>query len=191
MSGTTFNLGQYNEVLVAVARALPKALEGMDPKSVITACSRQGEALSQLLKKGLDVLVVSSVFSRDMRKEGWELVEDVSEPATIVIADLEVISFLREGEGSVSGDVMRQRAIELGANLGHRHAEFLLGAQEEIPAEFRKFFLVFPGTVWRGSDGDGSLYVSCISCRGGRWGLYFGWLGAVWPSHGRLLRPRK
>ncbi len=149
-------------------------------------------AVLQIIKDNQDFVTqlrAMPVFSRDMRKEGWELVEDVSEPATIVIADLEVISFLREGEGSVSEEVMRKRAVELGANFGQRHAEFLLEHQEEIPVEFRKFYLVFSGTVWRGSGGN--LLVPCLGWDGEQWDLSFGWLESGWSSDGRLLRPRK
>ncbi len=149
-------------------------------------------AVLQIIKDNQDFVTqlrAMPVFSRDMRKEGWELVEDVSEPATIVIADLEVISFLREGEGSVSEEVMRKRAVELGANFGQRHAEFLLEHQEEIPVEFRKFYLVFSGTVWR--DAVGHLNATCLDWRGERWVLRFPWLGGDWRSSVRLLRPRK
>ncbi len=131
------------------------------------------------------------VFSRDMRKEGWKLVEDIGGPGKVVITDLEIISFLHEGEKekSVSGEVMRSRAVDLGANLGQRHAEYLLEHQIEIPKEFRKFYLVFPGTVWRDSDGD--LDAPCLRWSGAGWCLDFAWLGNGWSVSGRLLRPRK
>jgi hypothetical protein len=129
------------------------------------------------------------VFSRDMRKEGWKLIEDVGGLGEVIITDLEIISFLREGEKSVSGEVMRQRAVKLGANLGQRQAEYLLEHQDEIPREFRKYYLVFPGTLWRASDG--SLVVPYLSWDDGRWYLRFHWLRGDWHSHDRLLRPRK
>jgi len=149
-------------------------------------------AVLQIIKNDNDFvtrLLGSPVFSRDMRKEGWELVEDVSSPAGIVIANLEIVSFLREGEESVSGEVMRKRAVEMGANLGQRHAEFLLEHQEEIPKEFRKFYLVFSGTLWR--DASGGLGVPYLHWLGVRWVLGFSWLEFVWDSGDRLLRLRK
>jgi len=188
-NGTAFTLGQYNEVLVVLERSLPKALDGLDSKQVVKSLQNRGEEVSRLLRKDFDALMTSSAFSRDMRKEGWELVEDVSEPATIVIADLEVISFLREGEGSVSGDVMRKRAVELGVNFGQRHAEFLLEHQGEIPRNWRDYYLVSPGTVWR--DSGGGFFMPFLRWLGRRWVLGFHWLGDDWSSNGRLLRPRK
>lgn len=47
--GTAYELGQYNEVLVAVTRALPKALDGTDPKIVIAGLENRGEALGLAL----------------------------------------------------------------------------------------------------------------------------------------------
>lgn len=131
----------------------------------------------------------SLIFSRDMRKEGWELVEDLGRPAKVIIADLETVSFLKGNETSVSGEVMRQRAVELRANLGQRQAEFLLEHQQEIPKEWRNYYLIFPGTLWR--DSNGFLFVHVLHCSGERWGLRFIWLENDWFSFGRLLRPRK
>ena len=126
-NGTAFDLGQYNQVLIAITNSLPQALEGLDPKKVIKSLQNRGGEVSRLLRKDLDALrkdldalMTAPVFSRDMRKEGWKLIEDVSEPAKVVITDLETVSFLIGGERSVFGEVMRQRAVELGANLGQR-----------------------------------------------------------------------
>lgn len=130
------------------------------------------------------------IFSRDMRKEaGWELVEDATEPVEIRIGDLELASFLYQHETFVSGEEMRNRAKGMGVMLGQRHAEYLLGHQEEIPAEWQKYYLVFPGTVWRGRNGG--LSVPYLDWLGGRWYLSFGWLGPDFRSGVRLLRPRK
>lgn len=52
--GTAFDLGQYNEVVVPVVRALPKALDGIDPKSAIRSVSDRGEALEQHLRRFFD-----------------------------------------------------------------------------------------------------------------------------------------
>ncbi|MBI1961415.1 MAG: hypothetical protein HYS45_01790 [Parcubacteria group bacterium] len=47
--GTAYELGQYNEVLVAVTRALPAALGGTDPRSIIAGLQNRGEALGSAL----------------------------------------------------------------------------------------------------------------------------------------------
>lgn len=45
----TYTLGQYNEVLVAVTRVLPRGLEGTDPKILIRLLQKSGGVLSQKL----------------------------------------------------------------------------------------------------------------------------------------------
>ena len=129
-------------------------------------------------------------FSRDMRKEGWELVEPGSKRTINSVSNLELVSFLKSGESSINGEEMVRRARkELDANLGQEDAEWLLEHQNEIPAELRKFYLTFPGTVWRGSGG--SRRVPCLDWDGDRWCLFFGWLRSDWLSGDRALRPRK
>jgi hypothetical protein len=129
------------------------------------------------------------IFSLDMRKEDWELVKDVSEQGNVVIADLEIVPFLRKGEREVSGEVLRSRAVELQADLGQRHAEYLLEHQAEIPKEFRKFCLLFPGTVW--CDRNDYLYVPYLCRNDDKWILPFHYLGYNLDSSYCLIRPRK
>ncbi len=130
-----------------------------------------------------------SIFSRDMRKEGWTLIEDVSEPEQILISGLEIFSFLKEGEDHISSEEMRSRAKDMGAHLGQRHAEYLLEHQADIPKDWRSFYLVFPGTFWRFPDGY--LRVPFLYWNGVRWCLVFLWLGFGWDSSVRFLRVRK
>ncbi|MBI2010890.1 MAG: hypothetical protein HYS89_01500 [Candidatus Colwellbacteria bacterium] len=119
-----------------------------------------------------------------MREEGWELVESIDEePAPV--SRLELVSFLRRGESYVSGETMRERVREEGASLGQRQAEYLRVHQEEIPSEWREFYLVLPGTVWRDRDGD--LYVPYLYWHGGRWYMLFHRLERDWYSNGRLV----
>lgn len=127
-------------------------------------------------------------FVYDKRKDGWELVEDVDFSA-VNPAGLELAPFLKAGENSIGGQEMVRRARELRANLGQRHAEYLLEHQSDIPAEFRKYYLVFTETIWR--HPGGRLDVACLRWRGGQWVLSFRWLGRGWRSRGRLPRPRE
>jgi len=125
-----------------------------------------------------------------MSKEGWTLLEDVEGPAEISAGNLELVPFLKEGERYIEGEELVRRARgELRANLGQRHAEYLLEHQEEIPEEFRKYYLAFPGTVWR--DRDGVRYVACLYWRGRRWYPDFYWLARVFASRAGLVRPRE
>ena len=187
--GTAYTLGQYNEVLAAVQRALPKALDGNDPKKLIPLLQQSGKMIEAGLAQLIRSLDIAPVFSRDMTKEGWELIEDAQSPWPIVIENLELVSFLKEDENLISSKEMCKRAKELDANLGQRHAEYLLNHQKEIPAEWQGFYLVFAGTVWRYRFGN--LRVPYLSWLGATWYLNFHWLGVDWPSWARLVRPRK
>lgn len=126
-------------------------------------------------------------FRFDKTKDGWELVEDTPlEGEPTLILD----TFLREGESSVVGHTMLERAKEgaeeRGARAGQLHAERMLEHQEKIPVEWRKFYLVFTGTVWRDSDGD--LFVPCLYWDVGKWHLRWFCLGPDWGGFARLVR---
>ncbi len=127
-------------------------------------------------------------LKHDKTKDGWKLLEHVEfygQPF-----DFDLVEFLKPGESYVNGEEMKQRAIKLNAHLGQGHAEYLEANQDRIPKEFRdKYYLVFPGTVWRGSGGD--RYVPCLRWDGDRWCLHFGWLRVGWDSNDRLVCLRK
>ncbi len=136
-------------------------------------------------KQKIDKAGSTPAFSRDMRKEGWTLIENVSRKITS-ITDLMLIPILKNGENSINGEEMVRRArTELNANLDQEDAEWLLEHQAEIPKEWRKFYISLPGTVWQ--DLDGFRRVPCLDWRGGEWCLSFYWLALGWGSDGRLL----
>ena len=128
-------------------------------------------------------------FKYDKREEGWKLLEDV-EFGFIDISNLELVPFLNYDENFVNGEEAVLRSRRLKANLGQRHAEYLLEHQDKIPHEFRKYVLVFTGTIWR--DPVGLRYVAYL-CHddGAQWYLSFSSLGYNWLSHVSLLRPRE
>lgn len=130
---------------------------------------------------------VAGNFKRDMRKEGWTLLEN--QPHRLSSA-IDGIPFLKESENVITGEEMVCRArAELDANYGQEDAEWLSENQDKIPAGLRNFYLVFPATIWRDSGGRRS--VPCLDWNGGRWVLDFGWLGGGWISVDRLVGPRK
>ena len=130
---------------------------------------------------------VTGNFKRDMRKEGWTLLENAPHRLSSAISE---ISFLKEGESSVGGEEMVRRArVELDANYGQEDAEWLLEHQDKISAELQKFYLVFPATVWQ--DRYGYRRVPCLYWDGDRWILDFCWLDRDFSSRGRLVRPRR
>lgn len=118
---------------------------------------------------------------------GWckGIVEDVA-PTDFKVSDLEFVPFLNDGERSVNGTTMRQRAVVLKANYGLSDAKRLLENQNDIPINRHGKHIVFTGTVLRDSGGD--LYVAYVYWRGGRWCMYFGRLGGDWGARVRLPR---
>ena len=128
------------------------------------------------------------VFVRDMRKEGWKLLEHV--PRRIQsVANLELVPFLK-GESYMNGpELVRQAREELDANYGQEDAEFLLQHQEEIQEGFRNFILVFTATIW--GDPYGFRNVAYLDWSRGRWDLDFRWLDEAFYSSFRLLRLHK
>jgi len=146
-------------------------------------------ALSALILTSCDLgeTAVNVPLKYDRTKYGWTLMEDVSFDGKPLLP--EIVEYIRPGEVYLDGDVMRQRAKELGANLGQRHLEYLEDHQELIPKEWRKYYLVATGTVWRVGFGDKYRYFTCLRWDGydNRWWLDFGWLGHEWGGLGRIV----
>lgn len=126
------------------------------------------------------------LHASDLIPEGWTVVEDVS-PSDLT-RGVEFVPFVKNGEGYINGELMRQRAVELKGNLGLSDVKYLLTHQELIPVEFRgNNYIVLPGTVLRSPDGR--LGVPCLSWFVERWVLHFSWLGYCdWCGLGRMVR---
>lgn len=123
-------------------------------------------------------------FDRDMTKEEkWELLSDTE--AKEGEFKPELVEFLKDGEDYVSGDEMVKRTDSEDCG-GQRTAEAMLREQDKIPQEFRKYYLVFPKTVWRLRLGG--RRVAYLHFRGGRWYLGFFWLGNDFGRHCRVVR---
>ncbi|MEK7537295.1 MAG: hypothetical protein AAB584_02540 [Patescibacteria group bacterium] len=143
-------IDQFVEFSAAVLRSLPRDLDQTTAQSWI----QDQRALADVLRKSLKpesesiTIGISNTNPFTPPYEGWELVEDATSPVGTL--ELELSEFLKQGEDSVKGKVMRERAKKSGPMmLGERHARALFEKQERIPEAWRKFYLVFPGTVWR------------------------------------------
>lgn len=129
------------------------------------------------------------VYAPELIPQGWEVavidgvVQDVAPKADLDVSKVDFKSFLQGDESYTSGNEMRKRAIKLKGNLGLSDAKRFLEQQDKIPPEFRgKKYIVFTGTVLRGSDGV--FHVAYLDWDGGRWVLGFGWLGGGWSGDG-------
>ncbi len=180
--------GQTAKLIARIAENLPDL-----PGEVMQYWIQNPKDLQGFLK-GLEnpwSVVDTTNFKFDKTKKGWTLVEDVGfNPAIKSVKDLILTPFLKDGENSINSEELISRARgKLKANYGQIHAEYLLEHQGEIPEEFRKYYLVFSGTIWRGPDGLRSVPYLCWS--GGQWYLDWHWLDLGWYDRDRLLRPRE
>ncbi|OGL68956.1 hypothetical protein A3B21_04425 [Candidatus Uhrbacteria bacterium RIFCSPLOWO2_01_FULL_47_24] len=125
------------------------------------------------------------IHAADLIPKGWTVVEDVNPTLDLDISKLVPRSFLKEGEAVISGPEMRTRARELKGNWGLSDGKRMLADKGKlIRAEFHPFYIPLAGTLLRGPGGG--LDIPCLDFDGGRWYLYFGWLGHDWDDCGRL-----
>ncbi len=152
---------------------------------VVTAPRYHGSETSQPGSNSGNNSVITASFTHDKAKDGWTLLEDVPFDGKRFVPDL--VEFLKPGEISVSGEVMKQRAKELNVHLGQHHAEYLLEHQELIPKEWRgKYVLTFPGTVWH--DAFSNRRSPFLFWFGDHWDLCIVSLDGFCGSDGRLVR---
>ncbi len=97
----------------------------------------------------------------------------------------EVLSFLREGETSVRGDVMVERAKEMRANLGEEDGQRFLEHWQDIPPVLDGE-VEFIFTDWRKPDDREG--VVCVRWFGDRWVQSWDWLDLGWVNSCRVLR---
>lgn len=182
-------IDQFVELSTAVVRSLPRDLDPTTAQGWIINQRALADVLRKALKPEIGSVTIQISDNNPLSPpyEGWELVEDAATPVGTL--ELELTEFLKQGEEYVKGDVMRERAKKSEPMLGERHARALLSQQECIPETWRKFYLVFSGTVWRARGGR--LFVPYLDWCGGRWYLYFYWLEVDWSSRDRLVSLRK
>ncbi|MFA4999679.1 MAG: hypothetical protein WC519_03075 [Parcubacteria group bacterium] len=122
-------------------------------------------------------------FDIDKTKDGWKLLENEASdiPAKIGRLRLELAEVFYRNESHISGEQLRMRAKYLRANHGQRLAELLLRNQSQIPKEWGKYSLVFPGTIWQDLQGHQIIpFMYCNYMGDERWSLGFGHLNRDW-----------
>ncbi len=172
----------YAEFAAAVVAALPRDID--------EATARGWTIDSAGLRRALGVLsAVGGIgpLKNDKADDGWELVRDAIDPEVISVADIDMAPFA-EGMEELIGEPMVELIMGTPGLLGQRHAEYTLDRQEQLPEEFQRYSLVFPGTVWRSQDGNHQ--VPCLVWRQGTWGLIFGILEGGFDSRDRMAQAR-
>ena len=188
MMGAT---GVLNGIYTRLVQETEKAGGTIDDLHILTtpAADKIWPQIVALILGGIKIVFrFVAGFDRDMSAEGWKLESDVD----VVEGRFELpelVEFLQEEESSIHGEEMLKRAKAKDCLLGQRHAEAFLRNQEAIPEEYRKYYLVFPGTVWVDLGGD--RFVPYLYWGGGRWCLGFSWLVLAFPRRVRLVRSSK
>jgi hypothetical protein len=115
----------------------------------------------------------------------------------VELANVDYICPLRDTDGgSISGEVMLQRAVELKAVGSLGYAAELLKAQEEgkeiFPVESRgKEYFIMPLTELLGDDRSRDVAYFYWFDKSQRWVLSFSWVGFSFPRDVRFLVPRE
>jgi len=175
---------QLRELGSKVVGCLPTNLGAATAQGWIDNPAALREVLHGALIVGAKKKVACSFA--DIIPKGWTVVEDVA-PTAFADIKLKPVSFLKQGESSISGDEMRKRAVEFKGNLGLADGKRMLAEHDKIPAEFRDFYILLPGTVLRDSGDD--LSVPYLDFDDGSWVLDFRWLDLLdWDDDGRFAR---
>lgn len=173
-------IGGFTDLLIREMRKQGWSLEEIHTLVTETKPEDQPiEAIVRGMRKGFPSAALAA-------KYGYTVLEDLAKPTEFAVKALEFIPVLKDGEGPISGDTMRARAVTLNANFGLCDAPRLLEQQADISAEQQGKYIVLAATKLR--DGCGVLCVACLDFGGGRWCLGFGGLGRGWDGDDRFPR---
>ena len=131
---------------------------------------------------------IKADLKNDQTKEGWNLIEDVTEPVEISGETIQTRSLIEDGGDDLFGDEVVEKVRAIESRLGQRHAEFFLEHPGQIPVEYQKYMLVFPGTIWFGTDSNHQ--VPCLTYRQGEWSLIFGILEGGLEDRDLIVQPK-
>lgn len=169
-------------LFAALARSKPFTKRVKDNNMVESPFRALAHLVEQIGEDGFAALI-----SSDNTGKVKEFVMSLLKVITMLIGDrtYEVLSYLHEGETSISCKTMVARAKEMGVDGSEEAGRHLLENQADIPVEFRgKVVFVFPD--WR--HPDGSSLIACVYWDDDRWVLGWRWAGHRWRGDVRLLR---
>jgi hypothetical protein len=180
----------YTAFVGAVVARLPRDIDESTARGLAESPDALEEALRGLLGSvqtggSIDA---NAPFQNDKLTDGWKLLEDQSEPSQISADTIEMALFIEEGEPDLIGEDMVEHVLAITSKLGQRHAEYLIDHQGIIPEEFRRYSVIFPGTIW--TDNVGNHYVPYIKYRQEVWTIDFGIVEGGVDDRDRLARPR-
>lgn len=89
--------------------------------------------------------------------------------------------FLQGSESWIAGKVLRQRAIDMGGNLGVADGQYIIANQKDLDDEFRYYHILLPGTVL--CDPHGLRMIAYLSWCDDKWEMEFNCLEYDWPHN--------
>ena len=168
--------GWYLGFAAEVVAHLPRDIDEQQALAWVQDSIGLGQALNALFAGGTAAIPaprgISDDLKNDQAAEGWRLVEDVTEPTEISGDSIQVRTLTEDGGVDLFGDEVVEKVQAIESRLGQRHAEFFLDHPEQISEDYQKYMLVFPGTIWFGTDNNHQ--VPCLTYRQGAWELIFG-----------------
>ncbi len=113
---------------------------------------------------------------RRLEAENLEVISDIGGVEEISPCDVELFFPLFLGRDTTAfhaADIC-DHLKEVDRDVGLRHAESLLKVQGRLPEEWKKYFLLFPGTVLRVVHGKKLLYMPSLTwTQNGGWVIYY------------------
>lgn len=180
----------YTAFVGAVVARLPRDIDEATARGLTDSPDNLEEALRGLLggvEAGGGTIDADAPLQNDKSTEGWQLLQDHSEPGQISADTIELAIFIEEGQPDLIGEDMVEHMLAIESKLGQRHAEYLIDNQKAIPEEFRRYSVIFPGTIW--TDSVGNHYVPYIKYRQEVWTIDFGIVEGGVDDRDRYVRP--
>ena len=179
----------YTAFVGAVVARLPRDIDEATARGLTESPESLEEALRGLLSavESGGSIDTNAPLQNDKSSEGWKLLKDQSEPAQISADSIELVIFIEEGQPDLIGEDMVEHVLAIESKLGQRHAEYLIDNQQAIPEEFRRYSVIFPGTLW--TDSVGNHYVPYIRYRQENWTIDFGIVEGGVDDRDRYVRP--
>ncbi len=94
----------------------------------------------------------------DMPERLWVLQSDTHLPLYVTVAGLELFT-LHDGKKHMLGKTIVEGAMQHGILLGQTHAHSLWADSASLPEAWKKYHIIFPGTIWQTSYANYHLRV--------------------------------
>ena len=181
------SIDDFAEFASIVTRLLPRNMDAATMQNWILNPSDLTdvlrEALMPMSKKQSDKLVNPS--DTLAAKYGFKVEKDDDvQPSQFEAKNIKLKTFLEDGEGQITGEEVRKRALAKKGNFGLVDGERWKNEMNNSKDKFKKWqgkYIVLPGTLLR--DSNDHLRVAFLYWNGDSWEFNFFWLDNDWLGH--------